>query len=151
METPYGGLWYAAGNLDGFRFGAVNRPSPPRAIYRYQNNAAQMKLNKTRHEKCLKTGRPSNRKTVLFRPPAAHHSPLALPRRHWGPRFCGLGLPTPLLSSWLSVGCAGARADAICSARLCVRLIVLLLRMGKMGPPVSLSCGAIVVVGPSPF
>ena len=33
METPYGGLWYAAGNPDGFRFGTVNRPSPPRAIY----------------------------------------------------------------------------------------------------------------------
>ena len=33
METPYGGLRYAAGNPDGFRFGAVNRPSPPRASY----------------------------------------------------------------------------------------------------------------------
>ena len=32
METPYGGLWYAAGNPDGFRFGSVNRPSPPLAI-----------------------------------------------------------------------------------------------------------------------
>ena len=32
METPYGGLWYAAGNPDGFRFGAVDRPSPPRGV-----------------------------------------------------------------------------------------------------------------------
>ena len=31
METPYGGLWYAAGNPDGFRFGAVNRIRPDAA------------------------------------------------------------------------------------------------------------------------
>ena len=35
MEDPYGGQWYAAGNPDGFRFAAVNRRSPPRAIYKY--------------------------------------------------------------------------------------------------------------------
>ena len=34
METPYGGLRYAAGNPDGFRFGSVSRPSPLRAIYK---------------------------------------------------------------------------------------------------------------------
>ena len=34
METPYGGLWYAARSPDGFRFGSVNRPSPPPAIYK---------------------------------------------------------------------------------------------------------------------
>ena len=33
MGIPYGDLWYAAGNRDGFRFGLVNRPSPPLSIY----------------------------------------------------------------------------------------------------------------------
>ena len=35
MEIPYGDLWYAAGSPDGFRFGSVNRPSPPLAMYKY--------------------------------------------------------------------------------------------------------------------
>ena len=33
METPYGDLWYAVRKPDGFRFGSVNRPSPPLSIY----------------------------------------------------------------------------------------------------------------------
>ena len=52
LRTWRGSLWYAAGNPDGFRFGAVNRPSPPRAIY--------MKTVKLQSARCLKTGRPGN-------------------------------------------------------------------------------------------
>ena len=44
METPYGGLWYAAGNPDGFRFGSVNRPSPSRAMYTFKLQTSNFQL-----------------------------------------------------------------------------------------------------------
>ena len=87
MEVPYGDLWYAAGNPDGFRFAAVNRRSPSRAIY---NNESKQYLNQTQ---CLRIGRPSNRKTVPPYPPVGRRSLLDLPHHRWEPRFCRLGPP----------------------------------------------------------
>ena len=69
METPYGGLWYAAGNPGGFRFGAVNRPSPPRANYmnvKSKRNGTASKLvgqvakDKTGNEIAIRTDKPSS-------------------------------------------------------------------------------------------
>ena len=34
METPYGGLWYAAGNPDGFRFRTVNQCNQTKMAYK---------------------------------------------------------------------------------------------------------------------
>ena len=87
METPYGGLWYAAGNPDGSRFGSVNRPSPPLAIYRVFPRQVQKSS-----AKCLRTGRPSTQRNALSRPPDSPRHP---PLLHSGSRFCRLGLPIP--------------------------------------------------------
>ena len=100
METPYGGLWYAAGNPDGFRFGSVNHPSPPLSRYRWNRNVNLTldQSSKTRSRNnlvrmCLRIGRPSNRKTVPPYPPVGRRSLLDLPHHRCEPRFCRLGPP----------------------------------------------------------
>ena len=122
METPYGGLWYAAGNPDGFRFGAVNRPSPPRVIYMC---AWLSKQNRTVNNKTVSASELVGQIVkALSHPPAARRSPRVLLRRRWGRRSWYPGPPILPLLSWLSAGCVRVRAGVVCSARLCVRLTV---------------------------
>ena len=64
MEAPYGGLWYAAGNPDGFRFETVDRPSPPLSIYRVIAEHQSVK----RQTECLKTGRPLTTHSLAHAP-----------------------------------------------------------------------------------
>ena len=134
METLYGGLWYAAGNPDGFRFGTVNRPSQSHAKYitnssfRKEKQGGTSKLQNFRNFEIESNMRASKLVGQVIKetfysvhcPPVGRRSPPDLLRRHWGPRFCHPGLPT---CSLLLSGCACARSGVRCSARQCVRLI----------------------------
>ena len=146
IEAPYEGLWYAASNPDGFRFGSVNRP-PHRLLYTQQSSQRQTSngnCKEMQSVKCLRTDRPINQRIALLRLPGhPRHLPL-LP----GPKFFGLGPPTPLS---LPFGSVFVRPGVACTARRCAPLTGSLSRMGMNGPPPSRSCGAIVGVAPSPF